>query len=443
MIARPSVSAFTECHASAGTIAPTLTQALNLNNQISRYQYDANGNQTQDPARNAFSYDIENRLTSAPGASYAYNPAHHRGWRYTSSSATYQIVFHGGSPTGQNPVYATVTCVDTQVLSPAIAATPTDNIASVRADLSVQFGQTTPSTFFPWGEEQTSTPNDRVKFATYRRDSESNLDYAWNRYYNNATARFMSPDPYAASANPQNPQSWNRYAYTLNDPIGANDPTGPDDAACDDGCSDAPYGDSGSTGGDGGTGGSSPTANYTSADLTSTQCYDPNTAAPAPCSSSSTGPMQTVGDPSTSNTISVTTSPTTPSANVGSPVTQTVLLTQGYPGILIWSPSGSPVGSDGGPPNGYQIGSAIGSHTPTPQTTLTACLTGELINNFIGGDDRTAVTLLVHIGAVIAKQGAGTLLPGPGWIYTGTAIVWDAAMIGRSYLTCKPNSGGQ
>ncbi len=83
-----------------------------------------------------------------------------------------------------------------------------------------------PSSFFPWGEEQTSTPNDRVKFATYRRDSESNLDYAWNRYYNNVTARFMSPDPYGGSAHPSNPQSRNRYAYVLNDPVDVNDPTG-------------------------------------------------------------------------------------------------------------------------------------------------------------------------------------------------------------------------
>ncbi len=204
---------------------------------------------------------------------------------------------HPASPTGAYPVYATVTCVDTQVCNARriISSPPTDNIASLRQDLSL-YPSSTASNFFPCGEEQTSTPNDRVKFATYRRDSESNLDYAWNRY-----------------------------AYTLNDPIGANDPTGRDDAACDDGCSDAPYSDSGSTGGDGGTGGSSPTANYTSADLTSTQCYDPNTAAPAPCSSNSTGPMQTLGDPSTSNTITVTTSPTTPSANVGSPVTQTNL----------------------------------------------------------------------------------------------------------------------
>ena len=71
-----------------------------------------------------------------------------------------------------------------------------------------------------------AAPNDRVKFATYRRDSESGLDYAWNRYYSNTTGRFLTPDPYKGSADPYNPQSWNRYGYGLGDPVGRNDPWG-------------------------------------------------------------------------------------------------------------------------------------------------------------------------------------------------------------------------
>ena len=67
-----------------------------------------------------------------------------------------------------------------------------------------------------------------MKFATYRRDSESLLDYAWNRYYDNTTGRFLTPDPYKGSADPYNPQSWNRYGYGLNDPVGNNDPSGMD-----------------------------------------------------------------------------------------------------------------------------------------------------------------------------------------------------------------------
>jgi len=40
----------------------------------------------------------------------------------------------------------------------------------------------------------------------------------------------MTPDPYMATAssanNPADPQSWNRYAYALNDPVNRFDPKG-------------------------------------------------------------------------------------------------------------------------------------------------------------------------------------------------------------------------
>jgi hypothetical protein len=36
----------------------------------------------------------------------------------------------------------------------------------------------------------------------------------------------MTPDPYAGSANPRNPQSWNRYAYVNGDPVNWTDRTG-------------------------------------------------------------------------------------------------------------------------------------------------------------------------------------------------------------------------
>src|SRR5438132_7095626 len=75
------------------------------------------------------------------------------------------------------------------------------------------------SRYFPYGEEQpTATAQDRDKFATYYRDSTTGLDYAQNRYYANTFGRFLSPDPHQGSGGPSDPQSWNRYSYTQNDP---------------------------------------------------------------------------------------------------------------------------------------------------------------------------------------------------------------------------------
>ena len=133
-----------------------------------------------------------------------------------------RLIAHGEPNLGYDGVYGN-----------GIQAVSTDQVGSVIDDKSLVFGGgDTYQQFYPWGEEKFGdSPNDRVKFATYRRDSESGIDYAWNRYYNNATGRFLTPDPYKGSADPYNPQSWNRYTYVLNDPEGNSDVTGLYDAA--------------------------------------------------------------------------------------------------------------------------------------------------------------------------------------------------------------------
>ncbi|HTU42606.1 MAG TPA: RHS repeat-associated core domain-containing protein, partial [Candidatus Aquilonibacter sp.] len=78
---------------------------------------------------------------------------------------------------------------------------------------------------FPFGEQwyQSGSGNEWV-FTNYDRDSESGLDYALARYYDSRTGTFCSADPLAGS--PDDPQSWNRYAYGRNDPIDMTDPSG-------------------------------------------------------------------------------------------------------------------------------------------------------------------------------------------------------------------------
>ncbi|MCC7173579.1 MAG: hypothetical protein IT159_00160 [Bryobacterales bacterium] len=63
------------------------------------------------------------------------------------------------------------------------------------------------SKYLPYGQEAAATGQDRTKFATYYRDETTSFDYARNRYYSTFTARFTTPDPYAGSARPGNPQS--------------------------------------------------------------------------------------------------------------------------------------------------------------------------------------------------------------------------------------------
>jgi RHS repeat-associated protein len=76
-----------------------------------------------------------------------------------------------------------------------------------------------------------SSANDAtpLHFTGKERDSESGNDYFGARYFGSSMGRFMSPDPSGLLAqHPENPQSWNLYAYALNNPLKNIDPTGLD-----------------------------------------------------------------------------------------------------------------------------------------------------------------------------------------------------------------------
>lgn len=93
--------------------------------------------------------------------------------------------------------------------------------------------------YLPFGEElsagaggRTTTQgygaadNVRQKFTGYVRDTETRLDYAQSRYFASLQGRFMGVDPLLASGRAEAPQTWNRYAYALNNPLRFTDPTG-------------------------------------------------------------------------------------------------------------------------------------------------------------------------------------------------------------------------
>ena len=88
--------------------------------------------------------------------------------------------------------------------------------------------------YWPFGEEwsagsaQDGSP---VKFTGHERDADPTggsapLDYMHVRYYGAAWGRFLSVDPTWDSADIGRPQSWNRYGYVLNNPVGRTDPDG-------------------------------------------------------------------------------------------------------------------------------------------------------------------------------------------------------------------------
>ena len=80
--------------------------------------------------------------------------------------------------------------------------------------------------YYPYGSVRAMTgsaPTD-FGFTGQRLDSSSALMYYGARYYDAALGRFVTADSVVPQAD--NPQSLNRYAYVLNNPIRYTDPTG-------------------------------------------------------------------------------------------------------------------------------------------------------------------------------------------------------------------------
>jgi RHS repeat-associated protein len=83
--------------------------------------------------------------------------------------------------------------------------------------------------YAPFGETYatsgTTSPTN-ISFAGNNEDTTTNAYDAMFREYG-IQGRWPSPDPAGvAAANPANPQSWNRYAYVQNNPLGMLDPSG-------------------------------------------------------------------------------------------------------------------------------------------------------------------------------------------------------------------------
>jgi RHS repeat-associated protein len=210
--------------------APTVYSNYNAaTNRIAGYTQDGNGNILGLPNGTTLTWDVENRVTTATAGgtveTYYYAPDGKRVYRKAADGKQY-IYFYGvmGERIGPYFMGPYVGQLMMNGTPPAYFAgrrlgTATDRLGSVRV-----------TSYYPYGEQKTTTAEDDVRFATYMRDSVTGLDYAMNRYYSSIMGRFLSPDPYRGNTggpgDPANPQSWNRYGYVENDPINFTDPTG-------------------------------------------------------------------------------------------------------------------------------------------------------------------------------------------------------------------------
>jgi len=232
-------------------VNPATNQLTNQSGVLSNVSYDSNGNllsltNAVASTGSTMAYDEANRLASVTMSSggteyYGYDPSNKRMYK-RMSNGTEEWTFYGAMGEKLGTFAWTVNCDDWSdptscyyqptlkttnvwfagklIWSGTAASTSgpafTDRLGTNRAS---------GARFYPYGDEITSTANDREKFGTYQRDGFSGLDYADQRYYASAYGRFNTVDP-GRSVRLRNPGSWNRYAYVGGDPINHSDPRG-------------------------------------------------------------------------------------------------------------------------------------------------------------------------------------------------------------------------
>ena len=229
--------------ASSGYVLSPLTpisqSAFNAaNNRIIASQYDPAGNQIVDGQSRTFEYDGENRQTRFNGANtqYFYDGDARRVKKVVAGNPTTTTVFvydvggeliaeYTSDPVPPPPGLGGTSYLTTDHLGSTRVVTKNDGTVKARYD------------YLPFGEELGSGIGGRTvgmgygaadttnqKFTQKERDSESGLDYFLARYYSSAQGRFTSVDPIEGTK--AIPQSWNGYAYVLNNPLRFTDPDG-------------------------------------------------------------------------------------------------------------------------------------------------------------------------------------------------------------------------
>ena len=203
-------------------------------------EYDANGNMVR-LAGMELAFDVENRLVELRHnergvEQYAYDVGNRRVWKKQPNGVEEFYLY--GENSRPLAVYRLTEeenklefeLVDYSVYFANRLIRSRDRAVVLNQQYSVEMevgrNGNLKTSFLPFGEEESATEENRLKFGTYRRDATSGLDYAEQRYYSPEIGRFITPDPYVRSIKPNDPETWNRYAYCGNDPINCIDPHG-------------------------------------------------------------------------------------------------------------------------------------------------------------------------------------------------------------------------
>ena len=222
---------------------PTISPS---NNRItsSGWSYDLSGNTLTDAGAQTYVYDGENKMVKASNGSgtlgeYFYDGDGKRVKKIAANDGGTTIFVYDAA----GKLVAEYSYAVASIENAKVAYLTNDHLGSPRINTDRDGNVTSRHDYHPFGEEILTsqreghsdyTPDSiRKQFTGYERDTESTLDFGQARYYSSLIGRFYSVDPENAGATEDDPQSWNGYAYSRNNPVLFSDPDGEEYKICD------------------------------------------------------------------------------------------------------------------------------------------------------------------------------------------------------------------
>ncbi len=220
-----------------GTFAPTYSTATNqftaIPGIVSPY-YDANGNLTKDNL-NTYAWDPNWGNPASINSTNLIYDAQGQMVEQQNGSTYTQMLY---SPAGKTAI------MNGQTLSKAFVSLPgggtviynssglayyrhADWLGSSRLTSTASRTVYSASAYAPFGEQYGTSGTADASFTGQDADTTSSLYDFTFREHSPTQGRWISPDPLGVGAvDPTTPQSWNRYAYVLNNPLTMVDPLG-------------------------------------------------------------------------------------------------------------------------------------------------------------------------------------------------------------------------